>query len=76
MSHTGVGSDMKGFIGLLLEGVVCWVHLFESRECSPFKLLLLGLVAMLKAAMRASMRSGSKKMTKVVKESRCSGIDL
>ena len=32
------------------------------------RLLLLGLVAMLKAAMRARRRSGSKKMTEVVQE--------
>lgn len=43
-------------------------RLVESRERLPFKLLLLGLVAMLKAAMRASRKSGSKKMTEVVKE--------
>ncbi len=39
-----------------------------ERVCSPFRLLLLGLVAMLKAAMRVRMRSGSIKMIKVVKE--------
>ena len=50
-------------------------HLIEGRQCSPLRLWLLCLVAMLKAAMRASMRSGSKKMTEVVRESRCNGID-
>ena len=48
---------------------------WTGRRCSPFKLLLLGLVAMLKAAVRASMRSGSRKRMNVVRESRCNGID-
>ncbi len=55
------------------------VSLWFDRECSPFKLLLLGFVAMMsKAAMRARMSSGSRKMSEVVKESRCNdtnGID-
>ena len=41
---------------------------FLSRGCSPFRLLLLGLVDMFKAAIRAKMESGSKKMIEVVKE--------
>lgn len=52
-------------------------HLSKGKGCSPFRLLLLGLVAILNAAMMTRMRSGSKKMVKVVKESRCkNGIDL
>lgn len=46
----------------------CKARLREVREQLPFKLLLLGLVAMLKAAMRASRKSGSKKIKEVVKE--------
>lgn len=45
--------------------IVCW---YESREWSPFRLLLLGLVAMLKAARRVKRKSGSMKMSQVVKE--------
>ena len=37
----------------------------------PFRLLLLGLVAILKTARRTRRRSGSMKIIKVVKESRC-----
>ena len=43
----------------------------EEEAYLPFKLLLLGLVAMLKTARRTSRRSGSMNMRKVVKESRC-----
>ena len=44
-------------------------------EISPFKLLLLGLVAMLKATMRARRKSGRRKMIMVVTEWNCSGIN-
>lgn len=48
----------------------------REREYSPFRLLLLALVAMLKAAMMTRMRSGRRKMIKVLRESRCNdGID-
>ena len=46
-----------------------------GRECSPFRLLLLGLVAMLKAAINARMKSGRMRMTRVVRERGCNGID-
>ena len=41
----------------------------------PLRLLLDGLVAMLKAAMRARMTRGSKNRTEVINEGRCNGID-
>ena len=41
----------------------------------PLRLLLDGLVAMLKAAMKARMRRGSENRAEVVNEGRCNGID-
>ena len=43
----------------------------EGSISIPFKLLLLGLVAMLKTARRTRRRSGRMNMIKVVRESRC-----
>ena len=47
---------------------VVLLRVCKRWEISPFKLLLLGLVAMLKAAMRARRKSGRRKMIMVVKE--------
>ena len=41
----------------------------------PLRLLLDGLVAMLKIAMRARMTRGSKNRAEVINEGRCNGID-
>ena len=41
----------------------------------PLRLLLDGLVAMLKAAMRARTTRGSKNRTEAINEGRCNGID-
>lgn len=63
---------------LKVEQARLWVRLCISlmtRECSPFRLLLLGLVAILNAAIRDSMSSGDKKMTKVKEEFGSNCID-
>ena len=53
------------------------LRLCQVRKVSiPFKLLLLGLVAILKVAIRARRKSGRRKMRKVVKVLDCSGIHL
>ena len=54
---------------------VVLVRLYKRGETSPFRLLLLGLVAILKAAIRARRNRGRRKMTMVVKELDCNGIN-
>lgn len=54
---------------------VILLRLYKRWEMSPFRLWLLGLVAILKAAIRARRKSGRRKMTMVVKELDCSGIN-
>ena len=54
---------------------VVLLRLYKRWEISPFRLLLLGLVAILKAAIKTRRKSGRRKMTMVVKELDCSGIN-